>query len=235
MQQKGHHNILGSFFGLLLINSYLSCDNHDVINTPPDTIKVLYTSALIPQQYAMRKNEYIHSINVLNNYGYSPYIVEAYQHKPPSFFEEYSNDVFYAGTHDPHIRNKGVLEALSLLAYFKKCNFNNNDMIIKLTGRYYFSDDSFFKLIENNPDKKAFIKLDQYGQVFGGCYALNYVHFKKMFEQLNVIKMENHMINLEYAVAQYIKQMDQEEVMYVDRIGIVANVFGKGACHIMYS
>src|SRR5256885_4787014 len=39
-------------------------------------------------------------------------------------------------------------------------NFDPNDMILKLTGRYQPISDYFFKLVENNPQYDAIVKVN---------------------------------------------------------------------------
>ena len=81
-------------------------------------IRVLYTAALIDFCYNSRKDEYVKSLQVLKDYGVSsPYIVEAIQSGPYTFFDEYSVNVVYSNVNDERLNNKGVNEAKSM----RKC------------------------------------------------------------------------------------------------------------------
>lgn len=186
--------------------------------------RVLCTSALLEANYETRKNEYISSFKALEAMGSKPYLVEAIAQSGPTFLENYSDRVFYSRVNDHWLRNKGVNEARSMLAAFEHFNFKDNDMILKLTGRYLFNSDSFLKLIENNCDVDAFIKKDEYGQVFTGCFAMRCKYFKAMLRQLDLEKMERSMINIEREVANYIEKNSHLTVMEVETVGITARI-----------
>ena len=191
-------------------------------------VKILYTAALLDCDYELRKLEYIKSLDILKNYGYSnPYIVEAIKSANPTFLDNYSCNVMYSNVNDYSLRNKGINEARSIIEAFKQFNFNDKDMIIKITGRYFFTSDQFLKLVENNPSIDAFIKTDGLGQVFTGCFALRYKYFKTMLGQLDYDKMEHSMINIEQEVAIYINKIIKEQnanVMYCDKLDMLANI-----------
>ena len=204
-------------------------DSEAFIKKLSQDVKIVYIAALIDKKYEMRKKEYIHSLTILKGFGYEPYIVEAC--KTASFFDDYDKNVCYSNVNDLRLRNQGVNEARSLIEGFNQFDFNDDDMIIKLTGRYYFENDSFIRLVENYLDVDAFIKTDRYGQVHTGCFALRYKYFKEMLTQLDFEKMEKHMINLEAETAHYIKELQNKNlinVMNIDKLNLTCNVFGRG-------
>ena len=58
-----------------------------------------------------------------------------------------------------------------------------------------------------------------------------------MLSQLDYQRMEYEMINIEHAAAQYLQKIIQEEnaqIMYLDTLNIVANIFGNGSHQITY-
>jgi hypothetical protein len=198
-----------------------------------EAIRVVCASALIPQNYEKRKEEYINSLTLLKNYNYVPYVFEACHPASPSFFDELTPHVFYSNVNNPHLRNKGVNEATSLMEGFKHYQFDDNDMIVKLTGRYHLLSRDFIKLVEDHPEVDVFVKCDPNyptpcGRVVTGGFAMRYHLFKKMLDGLDLIKMENEMIDIEVEVANFAQKMLRQgsTVMYVDRLGIVANVGG---------
>lgn len=199
--------------------------------------KIVCTAALIDTQFESRKKEYSTSLNILKEYGYqNPFIFEAIKSQGPTFLENYSDKVIYTGVNDARLRNKGVNEARSLAAGFKKCNFNDNDIILKLTGRYYFLSDALLNIIDNNEHIDAFVKVDRYGQVFTGCYAMRYKLFKDMLGQLDYTRMEQKMINIEFEVARYLKRVIKRKgvkVMYIETLGLMAPIFGEGAVQLV--
>lgn len=186
--------------------------------------RILCTSALLAHDFEARKAEYMKSLSFLSARGYKPYVVEAIAQSGPTFLENYSDQVFYSRVNNHHLRNKGVNEARSMLAAFEHFGFKDNDMILKLTGRYSFNSDSFLKLIENNCDVDAFMKKDEHGQVFTGCFAMRCNYFKDMLRQIDLERMEYSLISLEREVANYIERNSHLNVMEVGTLGITARI-----------
>jgi len=208
-----------------------------VHNSKCVTTHVLMTAALIDKKYEERKQEYIYSLIILKNWGYEPCIVESCK-QGPTFLNDYSSKVIYSATNNPLLHNKGANEVLSLCTALKEFNLDDNDMIVKLTGRYYFSDNSFLHCIQQHPAIDAFIKYDtQLDMMFTGCFALRAHFFKRMIESINIQEMEQHMINIELLAARYIKNLHEKgdiKVMFLDHLGVVANIFGEGICSLTH-
>jgi len=200
--------------------------------------KIIYTAALINDKYEMRKDEYIRGIKTLDIYGYKPYIVESCKEPGVTFFDSYSPYVFYAYTNNATLKNKGVNECMSLIAAFKHYNFDDNDMIIKLTGRYYFNSDKFFKAIQDNPNVDAFATRTpwNYDAVCTGCFALRYKYFKEMLSEFDYAKMEQGPIDVEDMVGLYLKKINLNgvKVLYLDSLDLTANVFCTGTPILTY-
>ncbi len=194
-------------------------------------IKIICTAALIDQNFEERKIEYINSLEVLSSYGYSnPYVIEAIKSTGPTFLDNYSCKVIYTKVNNSNLHNKGVNEAKSILEALKYLYIDDNDMLIKITGRYFFTSNAFLTLVKESPGFDGFIKTDSHNQVFTGCFALRYKHFKEFLYQLNLEFMENNMINIEWELAQYINSLEtnQIKIMKVENLGITANIFGNG-------
>ena len=75
-------------------------------------IHVIYTSALLPAKFELRKEEYLASLAQLRSYGLEPWIIEA-TNIHSSFFDELLTQVLYPQRHIEGLRNKGVNETLS--------------------------------------------------------------------------------------------------------------------------
>ena len=191
------------------------------------SIKIIYTAALLDRHFEGRKQEYIHTLRVLSQLGYEPYIVEAIKKKGPTFLDQYCTKVFYAQSNNPNLRNKGVNEASTMLEAFNYFDFDDEDMIIKLTGRYYFESTLLFQRIEKNPDYDAFVKSHYPGEFFTGCFAMRYKYFKHMLEQLDFATMEKHFISVEHEVAEYIKKA-QIRFLQLNRLGVAGRNYASG-------
>ena len=146
-----------------------------------------------------------------------------------SFFNDICPHVCYTKSNNAKLKNKGINEAKSLLAGLEHFQFRDDDMIIKLTGRYHFISDKFIQLVEANQHIDAFVKRDEYGQGITGCFAMRCKYLKDMLKSLNLEKMESEMINIESEVAQYLKKRRSVmNLQYVNTLGVVAPIFGTG-------
>lgn len=192
--------------------------------------KIMLTAALTDAHYEFRQQQYIESFNILKVLGYENfYVVEALKKQGPTFLDDYSKHVFYSTVNGTCFRNQGINEARTSLEATYHFKFESEDMIIKLTGRHLFLSDYFLKLVANNPDYDAFVKIDDNGDVFTVCFAMKCKYFQEMYEHMDFNNMEVRWINLEHEVGNYIKQKVREgqfKVYYVDKLDVKADNFG---------
>ena len=66
-------------------------------------------------------------------------------------------DIQYTNNNQTRYFHKGVNELLDIKFIIDKYNIQDEDIIIKLTGRYYLTNDTFFKLVIENPYIDIFI------------------------------------------------------------------------------
>jgi len=110
-----------------------------------------------------RQNRYIECINQLlvlikNNDNLHPIIVEN-NGKRNTFLNNLDCDVVYTENNKYKFHHKGGNELLDIKGVISKYNIQDDDMIIKLTGRYKIINSNFIDLIINNCDKTdAFVK-----------------------------------------------------------------------------
>lgn len=196
------------------------------------SVKILYTAAIINKHYEMRKEEFLHCLKTLQAFGYEPYIVESIC-QAPTFFDNYTKQILYTQTNNPSLHNKGVNEAISMAAGMR--NFDDNDMIVKISGRCYFTSDKFLRQIEQDPEADAFVKYDPQGQVFTGCFALRAKYLKELLASINYTVMETHMINFEKIVAQYIENIKRRgaKIRVISDVGLIAHYFGNGNTRVI--
>ena len=191
-------------------------------------IRILLTAAITNNYYEMRKQQYIAMISNLSRYGYQDaYVIEAIKRQGPSYFDELTKNVFYATVNKSTLKNIGINEGLTMLEGLKHFNFDPEDMILKLTGRYECTSDRFIKFVEAHQDADAIVKFTQDGQVLTLCYAMKYKHFIHMFEHLDYDLMEKDMIYIEKAVGKYIYDRiiaGNFNVISVDKVYVRADV-----------
>lgn len=129
--------------------------------------------------------------------------------------------VLYTNNNQYTFKNKGINEILDIKEVIKIYNIHDNDIIIKLTGRYKVTSSLFFeKIIELQEKKDAFIKF------FGSCslkyeiydcilgmYALKCLYFKLLDHN-----WMNLYLSPEIAFAKYIRTtiFNLEEITQLD-------------------
>lgn len=96
-----------------------------------------------------------------------PIIVENSCNDGKSFLDVFKCDVLY--TKDNHFEeceynkqkwllHKGINELRDIKKVIEKYNIQDDDMIIKLTGRYLLFQDDIFQMVLKNPTRDAFLK-----------------------------------------------------------------------------
>ena len=97
----------------------------------------------------------------------------------------------YAQKNNLAFINNGVNEAVTLLEAIEHFGFDDNDMIIKLTGRHRIKSDNFFRLVKENPNFDAYFKFrkpDVTGQEWACTvvFAMRYKYLKHMYNSINL-------------------------------------------------
>jgi hypothetical protein len=196
-------------------------------------MKVIYTSALIPNKFEERKNDYINSYNELIKYipQNNIFIIESFS-SDISFFNKLGSEVFVSNTHDSTLKNKGVLEIKAMLSFFENNKFNDNDLVMKLTGRYRINDDYFIKLPEDAKNFDFYGKLiDNSTQIFTGCFIAKYSLIIEFLKSQNLMLLEENMINIEKALLDFLITKNKK-CFFVDKLNLTAPIFGTGNVQI---
>jgi len=116
-----------------------------------------------PTDFEHRKNRYINSIKPLlslieNDVSIKPIIVENNGLRQ-TYLDELNCDVFYTDNNKLNFYHKGVNELLDIQEVIRHYNIQDDDIIIKLTGRYKILDLTFINLVKNNIETHdAFVK-----------------------------------------------------------------------------
>jgi hypothetical protein len=116
--------------------------------------------------------------------------------------------VFYTDNNKQQFKSKGVNEMLDIKEVIEKYGIEDEDIIIKITGRYRALSPSFFKdVIENEMNYDAFIKFfnvcnlsKEYYDCVLGCYAIR-TKYLKLFNHYNI----DNYNSAEVAFARYIR------------------------------
>ena len=143
----------------------------------------------------LRKNNYINSIRdtlSLLPQTIKPIIVENSNLKE-SYLDDFNVPVLYTDNNKNRYNHKGFNELQDIKQVIHEFNIEDSDIIIKLTGRYHPLNDFFFRLVEQYPEKDAFVsfynvcelKYMEYDCVLG-MYALR-CKYVKQFEYSNTV------------------------------------------------
>ena len=162
-----------------------------------------------------RKERYLYAIRetlkVLPN-EITPIIVENNGKRETyldNFYHGIGNvTVLYTENNKLPFKSKGVNELLDIKEVIEKCNIIDDDIIIKLTGRYRALSPKFFKdIIENETRYDAFVKFfgtcslkfEEYDCILG-CYAMR----AKYIKLYNHYSIDNYK-SAEIALARYVR------------------------------
>ena len=112
-----------------------------------------------------RQNRYIESIKQLlllikinNIEDIKPIIVENNGNQQ-SYLDDLNCDICYTNNNNLNFLHKGANELLDIKEVINRYNIQDDDFIIKLTGRYKMLNSSFINLVKNNMNNyDAFIK-----------------------------------------------------------------------------
>lgn len=102
-----------------------------------------------------------------------------------TFLEEYGFPVHYAGIPNEY-KNKGCNEAAMLLTVKKKIE---RPRVVKLTGRYFPKDRSFFDLVDTQPSRDIVCRLSS-GKLWTGCFGSSTDLFFESLSGLDLDAME---------------------------------------------
>ena len=109
-----------------------------------------------------RKQRYIESINsvltLIDKNIITPIIVENNGIRE-TYLDKLNCNIIYTNSNNMTTSHKGVNELLDIQHVINNYNINENDFIIKLTGRYKLIDNIFIKiLLQNIHNYDAFVK-----------------------------------------------------------------------------
>ena len=179
-----------------------------------------------------RINEYEECFNIIKSFGYKDFYIVETALEYSEFLEKHSNNVFYTNVNGK-FNNRGTNYVNAFKKFLNESSFNDDDIIVHITGRYPLINDSFFKnSLTLDQNKIGCFKKDAYNQFYLFLYAMRYKNLKELLNRIDVDYMENNTINLELIFSQVIPH---ESVLLLDELGIMGrqsneknpNIYGK--------
>lgn len=186
---------------------------------------LIITSANILDDYDTRKNDYVESFSIINeNYKDRFSSIALLESVDLSDYQnEYSFDIYRYGN---RFCNKGLNEMWMLYTYFVNNSIDDNEVFIKLTGRYHIISDDLLKDDIYNYDFVGKLSDDMYPDTEG-------VH--TFYYSMKVGKLKefyNHIINIESLQQDFPIEIELKKFMvnnwnckFVDKLGIFAKPF----------
>lgn len=135
-------------------NPYLNTmQNMNPKNVDKNQIKVLHTNDRIIEYKESLKNNICYVSDKIN-----PIIIEN-NGRRETFLDDFGIDVHYTENNKKSFIHKGINELMDIKSTISAYDIKDDDIIIKLTGRYKLMDDSFLTtVIENVESHDVFIK-----------------------------------------------------------------------------
>lgn len=167
-----------------------------------------------------RKNRYITSIvknlEILKNYPNVKVLIVENNGDSNTYLnvfqEKFGVSIIYTNYNQSNYYHKGYAEMYDIKAVIKSYRMNDNDIIIKMTGRYHLMTNFFIEAVIQNEDKyDAFFKfynvcLKRYmhNDCILGAFALR-VKFLKDFEYKDIY------LSPEAEIAKYLKEKSEKK------------------------
>ena len=124
----------------------------------------------------VRKTQYLSAISETLQYLPSeiiPIIVENNGKRPTYLDNFYHNNnpviIIYTDNNTVPYINKGIIELYDIKYVIKQMNINDNDMIIKITGRYHVTSSFFFNQILQNEIVQNETRYDSFFKFYNVC------------------------------------------------------------------
>jgi len=162
-----------------------------------------------------RYKEYDECLNIIKSFGYDFIIMETV--KSQDDFLEGFGDVIYTNVNNINLKNRGSNYLVAMRKLLDTLKFNDNDMIIHITGRYPLLDNSFIEKCLLT-DKDGLFGKDSYNQFYLFLYALKYDKLKNILNNLDINILEKTGENLEKLFSNYLLN---DNIEFVERLGII--------------
>jgi hypothetical protein len=172
-----------------------------------------------------RNNRYIECINQLlelinNDNNIKPIIVENNGLRN-TYLNNFNCDIVYTNNNFYDFNHKGYNELLDIKDVINKYNIKDNDIIIKITGRYKLLNMDFFNIVKNN-NKDAYVKFFNvctkqfiYNDSVLGLFAIK-CKYLKLF---NYNELNNKSPEVEFA--EYIRSnIDKNNLMEIENLNL---------------
>lgn len=187
-------------------------------------IYFIITCCLIEKDYEIRKEQYINGISTLLKLVKVPckFIIVENNGKRETFLDNFGIDVLYTTNNSIRTNNKGIKELKDIWDCIQYFNIQDDNFIVKITGRYILQENSEFINTLSNNKWDCIIK-------YGNC---QYTTKHKVPECLTVligmkceyvkkIKIPSEHENVErcWAIASF--EIPDDKIIAMEKLGIL--------------
>jgi len=187
---------------------------------------IITSSINTPEREITYVSQIKNSISVMKDLPFEVYLVENNGMRETVFDELEGLTLVYTGTNSIRsFERKGMKEFHDLFLLADTYEFDDEDIIIKLTGLYTLSDATFLKsVVELESQYDAFIKWYDvihekyvYDDCCLGLYAIQYKYLNKF----NYIEMLQHP-SMEHVFAKYVREeVPANRIMEATHLGLL--------------
>jgi hypothetical protein len=211
---------------IILIVVYIYCKKKNIKHKK---IFFLVTTSMFDDS-DIRKNQYINCINklkqVIQNMNIKNYkiIIIENNGKRDTFLNSFGCEVYYTNNNSLPTNNKGYKELQDILDCIKKYNIDDDDFIVKITGRYILDDNSEFMNIIKIMHNANYDCVIKYGSYFNPTdYKMNDCItglIGTTCKYIKQIEKPDENIALEWNWAKVTYLIDDKKIYMVDKLGI---------------
>ena len=171
-----------------------------------------------------RQNRYIECINQLlqlinNDLNIKPIIVENNGFRQ-TYLDNLKCDIFYTDNNKINYKHKGQNELLDINEVINQYEIKDDDIIIKLTGRYKLLNLNFINLVKNMKNHEAFVKFYNvctqkfcFNDCVLGLFAIKCKYLKEF--------KYNFIISPECEFAEYIREkINKDNLIEVEQLDL---------------
>lgn len=194
-------------------------------------VKVISTSASIEAYREQRTRQYIQGIESVNH------LENTLREKGVDFSHVVLECVQKQGTNWPskipvfcfpdsrHHHNKGVSEMLALKWFLETLDPDPDRLIVKHTGRYTFTGNTFAKKILEAFDLglEAVTKTPVHNSVFLGCIAMTERLWTDFLSQLDYGNCESVKSSIETEIHSFLRSCNKKEVEVIEMSAFINN------------
>jgi hypothetical protein len=162
-----------------------------------------------------RYREYEECLNIIKSFGYDFIIMETVSEH--DLFLENFGKVIYTNVNNRSFKNRGSNYINAMKNALDTLEFEDDDLIIHITGRYPLVDNTFIERCKVIESDGCFGK-DYLGQFYLFLYALRYKKLKKLLNSIDVEYFDSSGVNLERVFSEF---LENDNLDFVDKLGII--------------